>query len=62
MSEVEIPTAREVPFIIVIAEPVIVEPNRHRWKCKITFFTPMCVLFLSMLTFLMVIFWNQRRH
>ncbi len=46
MAEVEIPTAREIPIIIVVAEP-IVEQNRPKWKCKITFFTPMCVLFLA---------------
>ena len=55
-SELEIPTATEIPIIIVVAEP-FVETNRFRWKCPFSIF--MCTLFLGMFAWLMFVFWNQ---
>ena len=62
-SEVEIPTATEIQINIVIAEPVIVETNRFKCsKCKCNFWIVMCGLSLTMFTWLLFIFWNQRRN
>jgi hypothetical protein len=58
-SVVEIPTATEMQINIVIAEPVIVKTNQV--KCKCHFWAVMCTLILAMFTWLLFIFWNQRR-
>ena len=61
-SEVEIPMAREIPITIVVAEPIIVETTRLKWKCKIPFCASIGALCLAVFAFLMFVFWNQARH
>ena len=56
-SEVEIPTATEIPITIVIAEP-IAQTTRPKWK--IPFCVPICGVSLAMFLFLIFVFWNQR--
>ena len=59
-SEVEIPTATEIPITIVVAEPVV---ETTRVKCKIPFCAgAICAVCLVIFVFLMFIFWNQGRH